>query len=244
MFTSFSTFNTMSKITIINKSNITLCLTAENESYILYPSQVQCIVTEKAPFHFSAYPDSVNRIDYLFKSAGIISKRHFVLVSDFQLRTGEECEVSFYTNTKKGRFRDEYEYCVPYCSQGTIDVLHHSVKDEESFRQEFEQSGKKGKRALLVLDFFDILGNALAGILLLVIPFLFIWLFWDIRLAWNICSVAFIPIFIIIVIINRILDKLKKAAWQKGKSFALRKQIFKDYNSYFQQDYISSVLDK
>ena len=233
----------MSKVTFINKSTITVSLCVGDNTYTVYPSHSQCVESEGKSFRFSICPDSMNSVGYIFRSAGVISKRHFVAVASYNLECDDECEVTLYTNIKKGKFRDEYEYCVPYCQNGSLTDVVYSVRDGESFLRELEASAKKSRRALFLFDILDIIGNAFVGILILVIPFLLIWLFGSLQLAWDICSIAFIPVFIIIVVINRLFDKLKKKVWYKGKKFALRNQIFKDYNSYFSSEYIYSVIN-
>ena len=233
----------MAEITFINKSTITVNVCVDGNNYSIYPSQLQRVVTQENSVRLTVYPDSMNSISYLLKGAGIISKRPFVALSSYRFECDGESEITLYCDTKKGRFRDEYEYCIPYCSKGSLCDVEYSVRDGENFRRELEASAKKSRRALLLFDLFDILGNALVGMLILVIPFLLIWLFGSITLAWDICSIAFVPIFVVIVIVNRFFDKLKKEAWYKGKRFALRNQIFKDYNSYFSSEYIHSVIN-
>jgi tetrahydromethanopterin S-methyltransferase subunit E len=109
-------------------------------------------------------------------------------------------------------------------------------------RNILEKAISKGDNGLKIFDAFDILGNSITGLLFLLIPFILIWIFSDITTAAKICAIAFIPIFLVILIVNRFFDKLKRKAWKKVKAYTLRNQIFKDYNSYFDNEYICSVF--
>ena len=233
----------MARLIFTNKSNTVIVVAVGDESYSLFPSQIQCVPVPDGTAQFSVCTGGRSYINYFIKSAGIISKRHFIAVTDFRLTAYNECEIHLYSQTKKGVYMDEYEFIIPRCENAELTALGYSVKDGDSFIRELEKSSRKGKRAIFLFDLLDILGNAFVGILILVIPFLLIWLFKDIELAWDICSVAFIPIFAIIVVINRFFDKLRKILWENGKQFFFRKKLFKGYRSYFDSEYIRSVAE-
>ncbi len=233
----------MSSLIFTNKTCITLLLSVNNQAYKIVPSQTQQISTAESAVQFTVCPDSLNSIRYFLKSAGLISKRHFVVESEYSAFVNGEMQIDLYTQTKKGKFMSEYEFCVPYCTNGNLSLGKFTVKDEEKFKNELYKCTERSKRAVLLFDILDIFGNALMGVLLLVIPFLLIWFFGNIQLAWDICSIAFIPIFIIIVLINRLFDKFKKLAWIKGKSFILKNQTFKNTDSYFEHEFIMSAFN-
>lgn len=189
-------------------------------------------------------PEGKSDVTYLLAKFGIVLKRFFKTASHYTFTAQDNMEILLLTDKKRGSFADEYERVVPFSNQSRFALVRYSVSDEVRMKGILEEAINKGDKSLKIFDAFDILGNAFTGLLLLIIPFILIWVFGDIHLAVKICGTAYIPIFIIIILMNRFFDKVKRKLWKRAKGFTLRKQIFKDYNSYFEDEYIKSVFDK
>lgn len=232
------------KLTFKNTSKDTVILSFENKEYTIPPFSQITAEGHKKEATFSVSPDKSSFISYLSSKTGIIRCRHFILNSSYVGVFDNDCLIQLVSNVRKGKFADEYERIVPFCAEGKLSKPFYKVKDEAVIRREIEDSITKGNRTVRLFDLLDILGNSLCAILLLIIPFVLIWIFGSFSLAATVCGYAFIPIFIIIVLINRFFDKLKRKAWKKGKSFVLKNQIFKDYKSYFDNDYITSIFER
>lgn len=231
------------KLTFRNTTANDVLLILMNNNYTLSPSSEMSFETDTSNVEFSLEPRCASEIRYLSRKTGVISLRSFKLKASYTVKITKDTLIQLVSNVKKGKFRDEYERIVPFSNDCSFSNPFYCVRDEKAVRYQFEKSRTKGNRTLLIFDFFDILGNCLTALLLLIVPFALIWIFGDFDLAVRICGYAFIPIFIIILLINRLFDKFKRKIWKKGKSFALKNQIFKDYNSYFDNEYITSVFN-
>lgn len=193
---------------------------------------------------FTLQVDEGSYVTYILAKFGVVLRRHFKVKSEYAVGTDGDITVTLKNEKKKGRFMDEYERVVPSSAKGSLSLLGYSVPDEAKIRKELEGANKRADNTVKIFDVFDILGNALTALLFLLIPFVIIWIFADIELAGKICGMAFIPIFGLIIYLNRVFDKLKRRLWKTAKSERLEKEIFKDYNSYFDSEYISSVFGR
>lgn len=233
------------KITFVNKSDTSVLFTMQGTEFtnvrIDKGEAKECELSQEAA-NLILIPDGISEVTYLFAKLGVISKRYFKATAEYSFSVTDNMTIDLVTNKCKGKFKDEYERILPVSAQGEFEVVKFSVSDEVRIKNILEKAISKGDSGLKIFDAFDILGNSLAGLLILVIPFILIWIFGDIQLAAKICGIAFIPIFLVILIINRLFDKLKRKAWKKLKEYMLRNQIFKDYNSYFDNKYISDVF--
>ena len=67
----------MARLIFTNKSNTVIVVAVGDESYSLFPSQIQCVPVPDGTAQFSVCTGGRSYINYFIKSAGIISKRHF-----------------------------------------------------------------------------------------------------------------------------------------------------------------------
>ncbi len=235
------------KIKFDNKSDSVVIITlqgTEIKNELLLKGEEKIYEISQVPEKLLLIPEGKSDVTYLVAKLGVISRRYFRTTAEYVFSAKDDMKILLLTDKKKGGFRDEYERVVPFSNQTDFTVVNYSVSDEHRMKSMLEDAINKGDKSLKLFDAFDILGNAFTGLLILVIPFILIWIFGDIHLAAKICGSAFIPIFIAIILINRFADKLKRKLWKQTKGFVLRKQIFKDYNSYFDGEYIKSVFDK
>ena len=232
-------------ITFINKSDKAVHITLPGESLI---SETISVGESKAlPCNtgtFTLQVDEGSHVTYILAKFGVVLRRHFKVKSEYSANSTDDLTVTLRNEKKKGRFMDEYERVVPSSVQDSLSLLSYSVPDEAKLKKELSNANKRADNTIKIFDVFDILGNALSALLFLLIPFVIIWIFADIELAGKICGMAFIPIFGLIIYFNRFFDKLRRSLWKTAKNKRLEKDIFKDYNSYFDNDYISSVLGR
>lgn len=229
------------EITFINKSNKPVYITMGENAAKIDSSQSKTFDFEGTGGSFTAQVDEASYVTYILAKFGVVLRRHFKLCSEYEFTATGDMTVSLYNDRRKGRYMDEYEKIVPKSKDGTFVQVNCCVPDEDKIKRELVSANKRGNNTLKIFDAFDILGNALTGLLLLVIPFVLIWIFADIDTASRVCGMAFIPMFAIIVLLNRYTDKLKRKVWGILKDKKLHNDVFKDYNSYFESAYIESV---
>lgn len=231
-------------ITVENQTGLTVNVEMNSQVITLQPTRSQAFDISENDITLTVNPVLRSEIVYAVAKFGVILKRFFCVKAEYSFYCDKDCCIALLTQKKKGRFMDEYQRIVPFLSGVNFSAVKYSVADEQRIKGEIEDSIKKGDKALKIFDAFDILGNAFTVLLVLLVPFVLIGLFASFTLALNICAALFIPIFAVIVLINRYFDKVKRKAWQKAKGYTLKKEIFKDYNSYFDHEYIKSVFEK
>ena len=232
------------KISFINKSDKPVYITMGENSITIDKSQTKVLEADNSVSTFTLQVDEGSYVTYILAKFGVVLRRHFKLKSGYSVSGDGDITVTLKTEKKKGRFMDEYERVVPSSAQGTLSLVSYSVPDEARLKKELESANKRADNTIKIFDVFDILGNAFTAILFLLIPFGVIWIFADVHLAAKVCGMAFIPIFGLIIYLNRVFDKLKRRLWKTAKSKRLQNEIFKDYNSYFDNEYISSVFKR
>lgn len=230
------------KISFINKSDKPVYITMGEDSTTIDKSQMKVFEADKSSFTLQV--DEGSYVTYILAKFGVVLRRHFKLKSEYAVSGDSDITVTLKAEKKKGRFMDEYERVVPTSAQGALSLVSYSVPDEARLKKELEGANKRADNTIKIFDVFDILGNAFTALLFLLIPFGVIWIFADVQLAAKVCGMAFIPIFGLIIYLNRVFDKLKRRLWKTAKSKRLQNEIFKDYNSYFDDEYISSVFKK
>ena len=232
------------KLTFRNTTISNVLLTSQENSYIITPSEEISLDYDTDTADFSVEPTCESKVRYISRSIGIIFFRHLKLRSDYSAASTEgEFLIQLISDVKKGRFGDEYERIIPFSNDISFPEPHYTVKNENVIRQQFQKTKSNSRRTFLFFDLLDILGNCFTAFLIMLIPFILIWIFGTFTLAAKICGCIYLVICLIILILNRFLDKLKRALWKKGKALALRKQIFKNSESYFDNEYITSVFN-
>lgn len=200
--------------------------------------------SDSSQFSFSLNPYEKSDIKYIFRHAGVVRKRSFCTLVSYSAKLAGNTVINLYTDKAKGNFADEYTRIVAVSDTALLSPVFYKVADEAFVKAELEKSKKKGNQALFMFDILDIIGNAFTVLLLLLIPFALIWLFGSFETAYTVCGYLFIPIFAIIVIINRFFDKYKKKLWFFIKGKVLENKTFQGTDSYFSEEYIREVFGK
>lgn len=230
-------------INFINKSRKSIYITLSTENFTINSGEKKSVIADPTG-SFSVQVNQGSYVTYFIEKFGIVLKRYFKVKSEYTYSSSEDMTVVLTSDKKNGKFMDEYERVVCLADNNQLSLLTYSIPDEEKLKRELGSAVKRGDNTLKLFDIFDILGNALAAASVMLIPFAIIWIFADIEIAFKICVLAFIPIFAVIIYLNRFFDKLKRCLWKSAKGAKLKNQIFKDYNSYFDNEYIESVLKK
>lgn len=230
-------------ITFVNKSAKDIYINFAYDSLIINSGERKSVVAVEAGT-FGVQVNEGSYVRYILEKFGVVFKRCFKLRTEYSYNMGEDITVTLISETRKGKFMDEYERVICRADNTRVSPLGYSVPDEAKLKKELAYANKRADNTIKLFDVFDILGNALSALLFLLIPFVIIWIFADIELAGKICGIAFIPIFGLIIYLNRFFDKLKRRLWKTAKDKRLENEIFKDYNSYFDSEYIESVLGR
>lgn len=230
-------------ITFINKSNKNIYISIGHSDTIINSGELKTVDTDDADT-FTVQVNEGSYITYILENFGIVLKRHFKIASEYSFTTDKDLTVTLLSEKQKGKFMDEYERVLCRADNNSLALLSFGVPDEEKLKKELEAANKRADNTIKIFDLFDILGNGISAALLLLIPFVIICIIADIELAGKICTMAFIPIFALIIYLNRFFDKIKRHLWKTAKGVKLKNQIFKDYNSYFDSEYIASVFKK
>ena len=228
-------------IRFINKSNKDIYITLNSQTLTINSGESKSVTAEPSG-NFGVQVNEGSYVTYIIEKFGVVLKRYFKVKSDYTYNASEDMTIILTSHKKKGKFMDEYERVICFADNNQLSLLNFSVPDEEKLKKELGSAVKRGENTLKMFDLFDILGNGLSAALFLLIPFVIIWIVADIELAGKICLMAFIPIFAIVICLNRFFDKLKRNLWKSARSAKLKKQIFKDYNSYFDSEYITYVF--
>lgn len=231
-------------ITLENQTAFTVNIEMNSQVIALQPTRSQAFDIAENDVLLTLSPAVNSDIIYAVAKFGVILKRFFSAKVQYGFTCSKDCKIALLDQKKKGRFMDEYQRIVPFSNDVSITAVKYSVADEERIKKEMEASNKRGDNTLKAIDALDILGNAFTVLLLLLIPFALFAIFLGPVIATQICAALFVPIFIVIIKVNRTFDKVKRAAWKKAKGYTLKKEIFKDYNSYFSHEYIESVFAK
>lgn len=231
------------KINFKNHTDCDIRLCIEGKTLIIPASADTEYLIEGKQAEFSVCQDELSKISYLSKKGGVILKKDFTVLSTYSINSEGECTVNLFFRSKKGRFADSYRRILALCDRGTLSSPYFSIFDEQRVRDAFASSQKNGNRALLLFDFFDILGNVFTALLVLLVPFGLIWLFGSFETACRVCGILFVPIFIFIIVINRVADKYKRKTWQFLKKKVLARETFKGNESYFSHEYIKEVIE-
>lgn len=229
-------------ITFCNISGEHIELTVNGKTTIIAANSSEKIIVDYGELTFSLNTYRKSSLSYFIRRAGLIRKKDFCILTTYKTRVGWDSVITINIISAKGRFFDTYHRVTATCDNFPITLESYSVADEKEMRKEFADANKKGNRALFVFDMFDIIGNAFTVLLLLLIPFALIWLFGSFETAYTVCGYLFIPIFAVIVIINRVFDKYKKKLWFFFKGKALKNKTFRGTDSYFSEEYIREVF--
>jgi len=230
------------KITFRNLSGEHIELTLNGKTTIIAANSSEEILVDYGELTFSLNTYRKSSLSYFIRRAGLIRKKDFCVLTTYKTSVGWDSVITNNTMSAKGRFFDTYCRVTATCDNFPITFESCRVADEKEMRKEFADAQKRGNRTILLFDILDILGNAFTVLLLLLIPFALIWLFGSFETAYTVCGYLFIPIFAIIVIINRVFDKYKKKLWYFAKGKALKNSVYKGTDSHFEEEYIKEIF--
>ena len=230
------------KITFNNLSGEHIELTIDGKTSLIGAASQAEAAVGCGPLSFSLNPYEKSSVSYLIRRAGLIRKKSFCTLTTYSTAVGRDSVINLHTDSAKGKFSDTYRRVVATGNGFPVTLESYAVADESEMRKEFAAASKRGSRAIFLFDVLDILKSGLIVLLLLLIPFALIWLFGSLETAYTVCRNLFIPIFIVIIIFNRIFDRLKKKLWYYLKSKTLRNSVYKGTDSHFEEEYIREVF--
>ncbi len=230
------------KITFNNLSGEHIELTIDGKTSLIGADSQAEAAVGCGPLSFSLNPYEKSSVSYLIRRAGLIRKKSFCTRTAYSTDISRDTVITVRTDSAKGSFADTYRRATADCTDCPLTLEHYTVADESEMRKEFAAASKRGSRAIFLFDVLDILKSGLIVLLLLLIPFALIWLFGSLETAYTVCRNLFIPIFIVIIIFNRIFDRLKKKLWYYLKSKTLRNSVYKGTDSHFEEAYIREIF--
>ncbi len=230
------------KIIFRNLSDKHIELTSEGETHIIASGSAYELYTYDGQVSFSLNPYEKSFLTYFIRKAGVIRKKNFCTVSDYKAEFGGDTVINLKIDRVKGKFSDIYRRVSATVGSVTLAPESFRVIDEAEMKKEFTDAKKRGNRTIFLFDVLDILKSGLIVFLLLLIPFALIWIFGSLETAYTICGYLFIPIFIMIIIFNRIFDRLKKKLWYFAKGKALKNSTYKGTDSHFEEEYMREIF--
>lgn len=230
------------KITFRNLSGEHIELTLNGKTTIIAANSSEKILVDYGELTFSLNTYRKSSLSYFIRRAGLIRKKSFCTLTTYSTAVGRDSVINLHTDSAKGKFSDTYRRVVATGNDFPVTLEGYAVTDEKEMRKEFADAKKRGNRTIFLFDVLDILKSALIVLLLLLIPFALIWLFGSFETAYTFCGYLFIPIFAIIVIINRVFDKYKKKLWYFAKGKALKNSVYKGTDSHFEEEYIKEIF--
>ena len=210
----------------INESENTVIVELGNDRIKINNENQIKVECETNQMRFNCYPDEKSAFKFMPLSKSVIIEYNFVLNSLYNLTfDNDECEVKFVPKQIKGNNLDCYKFIDLQISNGNINGMEFSVLDESSAKQQLIAVRKKEIKLENKLKVIDILQSVCyVGIPGLII-FFGLWYFVDLITALYVV----IPLIIVATAIGLIL--------KKGTD------KFVDFNSFFDKNYILSVLN-
>lgn len=230
------------EVTFINHSDEHIELTLYRTTRIIGAHSSEVIPVDYGRLTFSLNPYEKSYLMYFIKKAGLIRKKSFCTLTSYSTEIFRDSVIDLSTVSAKGAFADTYHKVVAKVDGFPVIPEGYRVVDEDEMRKEFADAKKHGNRTIFFFDVLDILKSGLIVLLLLLIPFALIWIFSSLEDAYTVCRNLFIPIFAVIIIFNRIFDRLKKKLWYYLKGKTLKKSTYKGTNSHFEEEYIREIF--
>lgn len=230
------------KITFNNCSKEHIELTSGEKKQIIASGSSFDYITDNSSLSFSVNPYEKSFVTYFWRTVGLIRKKNFCTLSHYSTAINKNAVINLHHSSAKGRFSDIYRRVTAVGEEFPVTLERYSVADETDMRKEFARARKRNLRTVFFFELLDILKSGLIVLLLLLIPFALIWIFGSLETAFTVCRNLFIPIFIIIIIFNRIFDGLKKKLWYFLKGKALKNSTYKGTDSHFEDEYIREIF--
>lgn len=242
------------RISFYNNSGSNMIMTFAGQMIFCSPNQTQNIVTEEGRVSFEVSTDDRSTIKNLSKVAGIAYDHNFITATRYEFDCHEDTSIVLSVDKKDGEHFETYTRVIAASETALFSPPVYRVKDEADMRKQLKRSNRKMLRTVGVLGVFGFLEDALAVIcgILLIAFVIFVLLFAEethVKVGVAICAAIVIGI---ILIINKIAGKLDK--WVDKKLSKNKKEetvdisidvdLYKNKDSYFDADYISSVFGK
>lgn len=230
------------KITFNNLSGEHIELTAQGKTSVIPALSSTELPEVSESFSFSLNPYEKSYLKYFIRRFGLVRQKSFCLRTVYNAAITRDSVISLRTQRARGSFLDTYHRAVATGYGFPLTLEKSVVADEEEMRKEFASAKKRGNRTVFLFDVLDILKSGLIVALLLLIPFALIWLFGSFETAYTVCGYLFIPIFLVIIIFNRLFDLLRKKLWYFFKGKTLEKSTYKGTDSHFDENYIKEIF--
>lgn len=230
-------------IILINETGKTVIIELNDEKFELNNGERINVNTEVSNIRFNCFLNELSAFKYLPLSKSVIVEYDFVLKSLYELTIfNDNCEIRLLQKQMKGNNLELYKFVDLQLSSGHINNKDFFVQDEISAKKELSAAREKEiklEKKLRITDIFQTV--CYIGIPALII-FLGIWHFVNFKTALSII----IPLTVIGIAIGLLLKKIISVFNNKldrinSKFEKTNKYV--DINSFFDKDYILSVIN-
>lgn len=231
-------------VILINKTGKPVIVELNNDKIELNNNERISVSLETNNIRFNCFLNEISTFKYLPLSKSVIVEYNFVLNSLYDLTIyNDNCEINFVQKQIKGDNLEWYKFVDLQFSSGYINNKEFFVQDEMLAKEQLSVAREKEIKLEKRLRIIDILQTiCYIGIPALII-FLGIWYFVDFKTA----LVVIIPLTIIGIVIGlllkKIISKFNNKLDQINSKFEKTNDKYVDVNSFFDKNYINSILN-
>ena len=228
----------------INESENTVIAELGNDRIKINNENQIKVECETNQMRFNCYLDEKSAFKFMPLSKSVIIEYNFVLNSLYNLTfDNDECEVKFVPKQIKGNNLDCYKFIDLQISNGNINGKEFSVLDESSAKQQLIAARKKEIKLENKLKVIDILHSVCyVGIPGLII-FFGLWYYVDLKTALYVVIPLIIVATAIGLILKKVINRFNNKLDKFNSKFEKGTDKFVDFNSFFDKNYILSVLN-
>lgn len=230
-------------VILINKTGKPVIVELNNDKIELNNNERINVSLETNNIRFNCFLNEISTFKYLPLSKSVIVEYNFVLNSLYDLTIyNDNCEINFVQKQIKGDNLELYKFVDLQLSSGYINNKEFFVQDEMLAKEQLSVAREKEIKLEKRLRIIDILQSiCYIGIPALII-FLGIWYFVNFKTALGVIIPLTIIGIVIGLLLKKIISKFNNKLDQINSKFDKTTQYI-DTNSFFDKDYILSVLN-
>ncbi len=230
-------------VILINKTGKPVIVELNNDKIELNNNERINVSLETNNIRFNCFLNEISTFKYLPLSKSVIVEYNFVLNSLYDLTIyNDNCEINFVQKQIKGDNLELYKFVDLQLSSGYINNKEFFVQDEMLAKEQLSVAREKEIKLEKKLRIIDILQSiCYIGIPALII-FLGIWYFVNFKTALGVIIPLTIIGIVIGLLLKKIISKFNNKLDQINSKFDKTTQYI-DTNSFFDKDYILSVLN-
>lgn len=240
------------RISFCNSSDSNVTIAVSGQLICCSPKQTQVVMSEEGRINFEVSTNERSAIRTLSKIAGLTYKYDFITAASYESELSGDTRIVLYADKKDGKHLETYTRVIAVSETALLSAPRYRIKDEADIKKQIRTSLKRGSGVmgfLGVLNFLDDLVGWLC-IAFLVALAVGVFIFAESTLIKVGVAIAAAIIIGIVFIISRVAagfdkwidKKLNKDKKEETVCISADVDLYKDEDSFFDADYISSVF--